>query len=653
MEDINDIWPGWQVEELIGQGAYGKVYRISRNEHGHTSHAAAKIIEIPQDDSEISSLVDMGMNAQSIRSYFETTVQGIINEIAVMESLKGAPNVVSIEDYRLIEHEDRVGWTICIRMELLESLPNYVKKNGSLSVDEVVKLGVDICNALICCEDVNIIHRDVKPENVFRSAFSEYKLGDFGISRQIENNSKSVYSQRGTSPYMAPEVVRGQRYGNSVDVYSLGIMLYRYLNRMRFPFLPEAPLSFTSEDVEQAMMRRLRGDVIPAPIDADAELSAVVLKACAADPVNRYSSARVFRDALLSIGQQGHAGIVNRHDATLTKNNNQRASESSLPDAQTDTVYRVRKKDSSEQGVDATSDVLVSDDDVADTEQTPWVLMNESDGSKDTKKGNAKFIALGLLAACVVAGIVFVGPVLRSLQGSTAPTGTRETAEASSDASQSQPDTSTVEAVSSAEESSEASVSEKSSAVVAKNISPFFSQPTRDGDTSYWIFDFGPYVCTELERAGIAPNGYPLEDGWAHFDIDGRLGVDASGVQGNTTCYNNLLTQFNPSLTPLTDYTFLIEVRNCQFQAGNSFCVWPVTMAELDERVDQFYNAPEAVVTGDGEWRIVAKTLEDFVDATRMTDGYIYVGNKTAVSFDMRISVYEGDYDGPYAPYEN
>lgn len=291
MADINDIWEGWHAEELLGHGAYGKVYRMSRSEFGHTSYAAAKLIEIPQDASEITSLANMGMDNLSIRSYFESTARNIVNEIAVMDSLKGAHNVVAIEDYKLVEHEDSIGWTICIRMELLQSLTDYQKASGPPSVEETVRIGIDICNALICCEERGVIHRDVKPENIFRSTFGDYKLGDFGISRQIESSTKSVYSQKGTGPYMAPEVVRGQRYSGNVDVYSLGIMLYRFLNKMRFPFLPPAPQPFTADDVERASFRRLSGDELPPPCEADEALSEIVLKACQADPGKRYKSA--------------------------------------------------------------------------------------------------------------------------------------------------------------------------------------------------------------------------------------------------------------------------------------------------------------------------------------------------------------------------
>lgn len=313
--DISEVWPDWHVEELLGRGSFGKVYKISRTELGHVSYAAAKVIEIPQDESEAASLVAMGMDSLSIKAYFENTARSIIGEIAVMESLKGARNVVLIEDYKLLEHEDGIGWTICIRMELLCDLVKHQRREGLPNARETAKIGIDICKALECCHEKGVIHRDVKPENVFWSTFGEYKLGDFGIAKQIEQTSKSVYSRKGTGPYIAPEVMRGKRYGNNVDVYSLGIMLYRYLNNMRFPFLPPAPEPFTASDMDRALFRRLSGEALPAPSKADDALAKIVLKACQADPNKRYQSAQEFRSDLITWMGKRYAAVEYTREA--------------------------------------------------------------------------------------------------------------------------------------------------------------------------------------------------------------------------------------------------------------------------------------------------------------------------------------------------
>lgn len=295
---VEEVWPSWHAQQFLGRGSYGEVYRIYRDEMGHRSLAAAKHIEIPHDSTQVDSLSSMGMDSQSMKAYFKKMARDLVDEIAVMESLKGARNVVFIEDYQLFEHADDIGWSIWIRMELLEGINDYQRRTGIPNMREVAKIGRDLCNALDCCHELDIIHRDVKPENVFHSKFGEYKLGDFGISKQLERSNDSVYSRIGTPPYMAPEVFHGKKYDKNVDLYSLGIMLYRYLNGMRFPFLPPAPRALTPVDFDRAIARRLSGAALPAPAEADEELGRIVLRACEADPERRYHTAAEMREDL-------------------------------------------------------------------------------------------------------------------------------------------------------------------------------------------------------------------------------------------------------------------------------------------------------------------------------------------------------------------
>lgn len=299
MVELSHVMPGWEIEEMIGKGAYGTVYRIKKEELGYTYYAALKVIELPSDEKEVSSLQSMGMDENSVRSYYEGTAREIANEIRIMESLKSAGNIVHVEEHALIPKENGVGWTILIRMELLESLRNYQLRVGPPDVRETVKIGKDICTALQCCNEKGIIHRDVKPDNVFRNEFGMYKLGDFGIARQMQN-TLAAYSQKGTMGFLAPEVYRGGYYDNTVDIYSLGVMLYTFLNRLRPPFVDADINNLTAKTMEDANARRLSGEQLPPPADASPQLAWVILKACHPDPRSRFQSALEFRKALES-----------------------------------------------------------------------------------------------------------------------------------------------------------------------------------------------------------------------------------------------------------------------------------------------------------------------------------------------------------------
>lgn len=289
MDIITKIWPQWETVELIGSGSFGKVYKARREELGNEYFSAIKVMRIPSDQSEVKDLQRSGMDAGSIRSYYEDMIRNLLNEIQIMESLKSANNIVGIEDHQVVKIEEGIGWEIYIRMELLVDLGSYLEQH-TMSIDEIVQLGIDVCRALIACEKVNIIHRDIKIDNVFVNEFGSFKLGDFGISKQLEKTQSAV-SQKGTNMYMAPEVFRGEHYDQTVDIYSLGIMMYRLANDGRFPFMPPVTQPLQFNDTQKALEKRLAGEPMPEPHNADAELSRIIRKACEYRPENRYQSA--------------------------------------------------------------------------------------------------------------------------------------------------------------------------------------------------------------------------------------------------------------------------------------------------------------------------------------------------------------------------
>ena len=332
MVELSSVMPGWVIEEMIGKGAYGTVYRIKKEELGYTYYSALKVIELPSDQKEVDNLQSMGMDENSVRSYYEGTAREIANEIRIMESLKSAGNIVHVEEHALIPKENGVGWTILIRMELLESLRNYQLRVGPPDVCETVRIGKDICAALQCCNEKGIIHRDVKPDNVFRNEFGMYKLGDFGIARQMQN-TVAAYSQKGTMAFLAPEVYRGGFYDNTVDIYSLGVMLYVFMNRQRPPFVDGNTNNITAKTIEDANARRLSGEVPPAPVDAPPQLAWVILKACQPDPRDRFQSALEFRRALESCEEGELSGGGQGEKTVYVRNANHSAADTVVLDA--------------------------------------------------------------------------------------------------------------------------------------------------------------------------------------------------------------------------------------------------------------------------------------------------------------------------------
>lgn len=236
------------------------------------------------------------MSEQNVIEYFRSVVEDIVDEFALMSRLKGNSNIVSYEDHSVVPKKDGFGWDIYIRMELLTPLFTHIREH-KMTVRDVIQLGIDICHALEVCQKYNIIHRDIKPENIFVSDIGTYKLGDFGIARQLGKTSSGV-SKKGTFTYMAPELYKGLEYNLTVDIYSLGIVLYRFLNGNRSPFMPLAPQPIRYSDKEKANIMRISGQRMPKPQNAGGQLAEIVLKACAYNPSERYESAFELRKDL-------------------------------------------------------------------------------------------------------------------------------------------------------------------------------------------------------------------------------------------------------------------------------------------------------------------------------------------------------------------
>ncbi len=316
-EELRSVWPDWHVAGRLGGSTSSDVFQIYRDNFGIRVDSALKVIQVDsgtaavtsssrgQDDGEIEAgEAEAGKTEAAGQSDIP---EALLGEIQIMEALRGAPNIVAIEDYSF----KREGSTcsLFVRMELLTSLQEILAGRGGhgplSTILEISRLGRDICTALMHCEKKGIIHRDIKPENLFVDEFGHYKAGDFGTSKRMDTvHAARTMTGIGTISYMAPEIFQGRSYNNTADIYSLGLVLYQLLNNGRMPFLPTED-SYTAQDVDSANYQRLHGMPVPGLTGRivggemiDSRLDAVVCKACAVDPEDRYQTAKEFYEAL-------------------------------------------------------------------------------------------------------------------------------------------------------------------------------------------------------------------------------------------------------------------------------------------------------------------------------------------------------------------
>lgn len=301
MEGIEKVWPEWRVEKEIGRGSFAAVYRCVKEENGAKEYCAVKVISVPQDGYGSDEVRTENMSDEETKIYYKEIVDDLVKEIEILRALKGTDNIVEIYDAKVVENEKAAGWTIYIRMELLTDLNTYMC-DKKLSEDEIIKLGTDLSRGLAVCHKAKIIHRDIKPENIFVDDRGNFKLGDFGVARQLEKTQCSV-SVKGTYNYMSPEVYAGKKCDGKSDMYSLALVMYKLLNHNRLPFLDPNKQIVRFSERQAAFKRRIKGEKLPPIAGISDELNAVILRACAFKSTDRQKNIEEFAKELEMIGK--------------------------------------------------------------------------------------------------------------------------------------------------------------------------------------------------------------------------------------------------------------------------------------------------------------------------------------------------------------
>ena len=201
IKNFSKIYDGFIPIEL-GAGAFGHVYLVSHNITG--KKYALKV-----------------MNKHKLMQTYGNC-QLIYNEIDIHSKLNH-PNIIKL--YNISETEEEIN----ILLEYAEkgNLYSLIKRENGLPESLASKYFLQIVNAVYFLHQNNIIHRDIKPENILIGENDVLKLCDFGWAKELTVNNRSTFC--GTIEYMAPEIVGSEKYDYSVDLWSLGILLYELL----------------------------------------------------------------------------------------------------------------------------------------------------------------------------------------------------------------------------------------------------------------------------------------------------------------------------------------------------------------------------------------------------------------------------------------
>lgn len=286
----------WQVDCEIGRGSYGVVYKIWKREHGKKIYAALKHIHIgPTSDNE--KLLEIN----EAKKYYWNEVEKVKERIEIVRSLNGHPNVVPIDDFKIFKDNDGVSYDILLRMKLLTPIDSYYASFPP-SEKEILHLGVDVCSALVKCEEIGVAHHDVKSDNIYIDESHNYLLGDFGVASTIKQpNFQRTMIINGDECVQPESDESNVSVGSDKDIMSLGAVLYTYLNDNKSPYYYFDNGSFTETRRFRIISSSVSGKPLAAPKNANTTFAEIILRALRSERNDRYLNANDFESALKNV----------------------------------------------------------------------------------------------------------------------------------------------------------------------------------------------------------------------------------------------------------------------------------------------------------------------------------------------------------------
>jgi serine/threonine protein kinase len=264
---IGDLVGPYRVEEMLGEGGMGIVFRALRQPNGEVVALKVLRTELAKDTTYKRRFIHEARAASAVRHK---------HIVPVLEA-----GEVDGRQYLAVAYMP--GRTLADR----------VKQDGALPVADVLRLAGEIASGLDALHEKGIVHRDVKPSNVLLDRGGSAALTDFGLAR---GRAYTVLTQAGrlvgTVDYMAPELIRGLPAGPHSDIYALGCLVFECVAGSP-PFGDKGPFQ-----VGVAHLQEDPPDPCAGRQDAPAELGWAVLQALAKDPGKRPSTATAYASLL-------------------------------------------------------------------------------------------------------------------------------------------------------------------------------------------------------------------------------------------------------------------------------------------------------------------------------------------------------------------
>ena len=247
----------YEIVSKVGSGGMADVYKAK--DHKLNRFVAMKVMK-PEFSSDTNFISKFQREAQA--------AAGLAH-----------PNVVNVFD---VGEDQGVNYIV---MELVEgiTLKEYISKKGKLTVKEATSIAIQVAMGLEAAHNRNIVHRDIKPQNIIISTDGKVKVTDFGIARAASSNTISTNAM-GSVHYSSPEQVRGGYSDYKSDIYSLGITMYEMVTGM-VPFDGDTTVAIAIKHLQEEMIPP--SEITP---DLPHSLEEIIMKCTQKSPDRRYST---------------------------------------------------------------------------------------------------------------------------------------------------------------------------------------------------------------------------------------------------------------------------------------------------------------------------------------------------------------------------
>lgn len=354
----------YEIEEKIGEGGMSVVYKARCNKLNR--YVAVKVLKKEMSDNE-------------------DIVNKFKREATAIAALSDN-NIVNILD---VGSQDDINYIV---MEYVKgkTLKELIKQFGKLNYETAITIAIQIAKALECAHKNNIIHRDVKPQNILVTEEGLIKVTDFGIAKSTSSATlTNTTTIMGSAHYFSPEQAKGTLVDNRTDLYSLGVVLYEMVTG-KVPFEADSPVTIALKHIQEEV-------VPPKQINSKIpeSLNKLIIKAMEKDPGMRYQNARDIINDLQKIKEDPNAVI---NDVVENEENEH-----------TIIMGSVNASDNTKSVNKALEDEYYEDDEDDEYYDDDYYDEDDDDDEYDGKKKKKKSYKNLIIGVAVVLGLLLLG----------------------------------------------------------------------------------------------------------------------------------------------------------------------------------------------------------------------------------------------------